>query len=196
MPRIKEMVRSLKVEHVGEEVSRALERMNQEIVSSPLMKPGKPWGARRKKTPEERRENLLVKGTISMFSGIGLTIFLYYFAANLVLKLPPQAMAQIPFELDPVVHILWLLGLIPMLTGVGRILAGLSIRRSSPSPGETNTANPFSTGDIASPVSLREPQPEMHDECNRPVVARLRNSAASVPASVTEHTTNLLEPPE
>jgi hypothetical protein len=195
VPRIKEMVRSLKVEHVGEEVSRALERMNQEIVSSPLMKPGKPWGARRKKTPEERRENLLVKGTVSLFSGIGLTIFLYYFAANLVLKLPPQAMAQIPFELDPVVHILWLLGLIPILTGVGRILAGLSIRRSSPSPSETNTANPFST-DIASPVSIRNPHPDTYDERNDPGEARLRNSSARVPASVTEHTTNLLDPPE
>jgi hypothetical protein len=131
-----------------------------------------------------------------MFSGIGLTIFLYYFAANLVLKLPPQAMAQIPFEVDPVIHILWLVGLIPVLTGVGRILAGLSIRRTSPSDSETNTANAFSTGDVASPVSLREPQPEMYDERNRPGEVRLRNSAASVPASVTEHTTSLLEPPE
>ena len=196
LPRIKEMVRSLKVEHVSEEVSRALERMNQEIVSSPLMKPGKPWGTRRKKTREERRENLLVKGTVSLFSGIGLTIFLYYFAANLVLKLPPQAMAQIPFELDPVVHILWLVGLIPALTGAGRILAGLAIRPASPSHIETNTANPLSAGDIASPVSLRKPQPEMYDERNGPGEARLRNSSARVPASVTEHTTNLLEPPD
>src|SRR2546425_11300201 len=88
LPKIKEMVKNLKIEHVSEEVSRALDRMNKEIVrTTPEGKSGKPgpffspppfygWRRKEKKTPEERREEHAVKGTISLFTGIGLTIFL------------------------------------------------------------------------------------------------------------------------
>src|SRR6185436_14009060 len=70
LPKLKEMVKSLKVEHVTEEVSHALERMNKEILRTShagMMSPGKPWWPR-KKTAEERRENHIVKGTVSLFS--------------------------------------------------------------------------------------------------------------------------------
>ena len=80
LPKIKDMVKSLKVEHVTEEVSRALERMNKEIIrTSPSSgtKPRKTWW--HKKTAAERREKHIVNGTVSLFSGVGLTIFLYYF---------------------------------------------------------------------------------------------------------------------
>lgn len=175
LPKLKQMVRSLKVEHVGEEVSRALERMNQEIVSLPLMKPAKPWGLRQKKTPEERREKLLVKGTVSLFSGIGLMIFLYYFASVLVLKLPPDIVREVPFEIDPLVHVLWLIGLIPVLAGLGRLLAGAFIRPTARSGTESTLVNQSSPG----AVPIRDPI-----------------AAHQQPSSVTEHTTNLLEPPQ
>ena len=121
---IKEMMKSLKLQHVTDEVSGALERMNQEIVNTtPFRSSGRRWRWLEKKTPEERREKHLIKGTVSMFTGVGLMIFLYYFSAALVLKLPPNVMAEIPFEVDPVVRVLWLLGLIPTLSGAGRIVA-------------------------------------------------------------------------
>jgi hypothetical protein len=131
------MVKSFKVEHVTEEVEKALEKMNSEIAKiSPPQKPKEydsPWiNLRRKKTPEERREQHLSKGIVSLFSGAGLTIFLYYLSAALILKLPPDVVMRIPFEVDPVVHIIWLFGGIPMLSGVGHIIAGLLIRRSAP----------------------------------------------------------------
>src|SRR3989442_9309635 len=121
LPKLKEMVKSLKLEHVTEEVSSALERMNKEILrTSPSGKLVTPWSPQswmgRKKTPAERRENHIVKGTVSLFSGVGLMIFLYYLSAALVLKLPPHVLAEIPFELDPVVRVLWLVGLIPALS--------------------------------------------------------------------------------
>ncbi|HEY3027154.1 MAG TPA: hypothetical protein VGJ55_13480 [Pyrinomonadaceae bacterium] len=173
LPKIKEMIKNLRIEHVTDEVSGALERMNQEIVNTtPFRKSGRRWRWIEKKTAEERREKHLVKGTVSMFTGVGLMIFLYYFSAALVLKLPPNVMAEIPFEVDPVVRVLWLLGLIPTLSGAGRIVAGLLIRPTRHVNIDANIAN-------ASAIS--EPQSE------------IRNSSSGPPASVTENTTNLLK---
>lgn len=170
LPKLKELIKNLKVEQVTEEVSRALDRLNQEIVSTPpAIKPGTPsWPfVKEKKTAAERRENHIVKGTVSLFSGIGLMIFLYYFSAALVLKLPPEAITRIPFELEPVVRIIWLAGLMPALSGVGHIIAGLLIR-SKPAAVINETTQPQSSLN-GGPSSQR------------------------VPGSVTEHTTHLLD---
>src|SRR5439155_27026938 len=124
-----------------------------------------------KKAAEERREEHLVKGTIStisLFTGIGLTVFLYYFSAALVLRLPPDWIARIPFELEPVVRVLWLLGLIPVLSGAGHIVAGLLIR--------------------GGPSRRIDATPQI-----QPAIPRT-TSPQDVPASITEHTTNLLDP--
>src|SRR2546425_5974575 len=119
LPRLKEMVRNFKLEHVTDEISGALDKMNEEIVrSSDETRPHRPWWPlREKKTPERRREDHRVKGTVSFFTGIGLTIFLYNVAGVIVLKLPPDVLARIPFELEPVIRVLWTVGLIPTLSG-------------------------------------------------------------------------------
>jgi len=183
LPKLKEMVKGLNVEHVGEEVSRALDKMNQELAQMSGENPASQRGQmtfvktqrgvsrRKKKTPAERRENHITSGIISLFSGVGLTIFLYYLSAVLVLKLPPHVVAKIPFEIEPVVRIIWLVGLLPTLSGVGHILAGLLIR---PRP----------------ELELDQPQQPMgptHD------LTEGESTTASAPASVTERTTNLLE---
>ena len=168
LPRVKEMIKNLKLEQVTEEVSRALDRMNQEIVSTPpainSIEPFRPF-VKAKKTAAERRDNNIVKGMVSLFSGIGLMIFLYYFSAALVLKLPPEAIAKIPFELDPVVRMIWLAGLMPTLSGVGHIIAGLLIR-------------PKPAGVIDQPS---ETEPSFNGK-----------PSTGKPGSVTEHTTHLL----
>ena len=163
LPKIKEMIREFKVDHVSDEVSGALDKMNQEIARiSPESKEhrdrGRPWiEFRKRKTPAEKREDHISKGVVSLVSGVGLIVFLYYLSAALILKLPPNIIAQIPFELDPVVKIIWLLGLLPATTGVGHIIAGLLIRPE------------------------RE-EPKQIDQ------------VVSPPLSITDHTTNLLEP--
>ncbi len=124
----------------------------------------------RKKTPAERREHHITTGVVSLFSGVGLTIFLYYLSAALILKLPPEVVAQIPFEIDPVVRIIWLFGLLPTMTGIGHILAGLIIR-------------PRQTEELDQPVSTPRDLTEGASTIT-PVPA---------PGSVTERTTNLLE---
>ena len=167
IPKIKEMMKNLKLEQVTEDVSRALDQMNNEIVSSSdEPAPDKSWWPEgKKKTAAERREKHLVTGTVSIFSGIGLMIFLYALSGVLVLKLPPDWVARVPFEIDPVVRILWVLGVMPMLSGVGHIISGLLIR---PDP----------------QVELPRLNPESNDR--RPI-------GRAGPASVTERTTNLLE---
>jgi hypothetical protein len=128
LPKIKEMMKNLKLDQVTEEVSGALDKMNREILaSSETPQVEKPWWPR-KKTAEERRERHIVRGLGALFSGIGMMIFLYYFCGTLVLKVSPEVLAKIPFELEPAVRTFWLVGLVPTLSGAGQIIAGLAIR--------------------------------------------------------------------
>jgi hypothetical protein len=158
------MIGNFKVDHVSDEVSGALDRMNQEIArispESEQRQHRKAWiEFPKRKTPAEKRENHISKGVVSLFSGVGLTVFLYYLSAALVLKLPQHIIDQIPFDIDPVVKIIWLLGLLPVTTGVGHIIAGLLIR----------------------------PQPEPAKQIDQVI-------SPPPELSVTDHTTNLLEP--
>ena len=99
---------------------KTLEKL--ESSNRPLISFGK------RKTPAEKREDHISKGVVSLFSGVGLTVFLYFLSAALVLKLPPEIIEQIPFEVGPVVKMIWLFGLLPATSGVGHIIAGLLIR--------------------------------------------------------------------
>lgn len=174
LPKIKEMMKGLnekaKVEQVADEISHALDQMNKEIVkSSDGPEAPQPWWAfgKKKKSARERREDQLTKGMISLFSGAGLTIFLYNLAGALVLKLPPDVIAQVPFEIDPVVRALWYVGFIPMFSGVGHLIAGMLVRQDPPKE-----------------IAYVEPQVHL-DSVESPM--------REVPASVTDRTTNILE---
>ena len=142
MPKIKEMVKGLKAEHLSEEVSKALDRMDHELgqitSDSRRYKDRRHWSFRKKKTPAERREQHLTKGVVSFCSGLGLGVFLYFLAGSLVLKIPPETLAQIPFEIGPMIKTIWLLGLLPTTAGVGHILAGLLIRPEQPQTRQLN----------------------------------------------------------
>jgi len=178
LPKLKEAMKNLKVEHVTEEVSRAFDQINKEIVkNAAAAKAKQAWWQRREKTPEQRRERQIVSGTVSLFSGVGLTIFLYYLTTALQLKLPPDVIARVPVEIDPILHVLWLVGLIPTFSGLGRIIAGLTIRPSRKVP-ELTAAHTEKLTEARESVSF--PQ-------------RVNFSTAASPAvSVTEHTTNIL----
>jgi hypothetical protein len=173
LPKIKEMMKNFKVEHVTEEVSRALDQMNTEIVrSTGDVKPrGPKFLSRRQKTPAERRERLLVKGTVSVFSGTGLTIFLYSLTHAINLHLPADVIAQVPFEIDPVVRTLWLFGLIPAFTGLGRLLAAMTIKTDKQDA-------------VADKLPESVVTPALKADTARDLYA---------PPSVTERTTNILD---
>jgi len=122
----------------------------------------------------KNREQNVRNGIVSLFSGAGLTVFLYYLSAALVLKLPPHIIAQIPFDIDPVVRIIWLLGLIPTSRGLGHIVAALLIPPLQDQLQETE-------------------QRRMEQvEGPRSTVSRT-SSIPSVPESVTDRTTALLQ---
>jgi len=176
--KIKDMVKNLKIEKVTDEVSRAMEKMNQEIARSSDERRNK-FSWRKEKTPEQRRERHFTTGLIKFFSGGGLSIFLYFLSHALVLKLPPDVIAKIPFEIDPVVRVVWLVGLIPMLAGLGHILAGLTIRPA-----------PVKQIEFPEQTPLRiDSEMDRKDYPNESTVFGRREP----PASVTDRTTNILE---
>lgn len=182
LPRVKQMVQEMKAEltqgpraeMMSDEVSGALDRMNREIVSS-FQENVSVQALRAKpvEPPEVRREKHVVKGASELFGGVGLMVFLYYFSAALVLKVPPEQLAKIPFELEPVVRMIWLCGLVPALSGLGRLTAGLLISTRR-----------------AEPPALPESAPPPQQQFAAPHSGATREFP---PASVTESTTELLD---
>jgi hypothetical protein len=183
LPKLRKMIHNLKVDQVTEEVSRALDHMNQEIAkiqpkSSKISKASqkakareerRSWSLRRKKTAAERREKHITHGIVSIFSGTGLTVFLYFLSTSVDLKLPPDILGKIPFEAVQLFRIVWLLGLLPITSGVGHILAGLLIRPD------------------------QEPQPQLDQVVSPPRELTDQPITNPIPMSVTDHTTNLLD---
>jgi hypothetical protein len=180
IPKIKEMMESAKIKKTTEDVSSALDQMSHDISQSPKGKEHThPWWLQFKdnRTPERRREDHLVKGTVSLFSGIGLMIFLYYLSAALVLKIPPETLAKLPFEIEPVLKMIWLVGLIPTLSGLGRIVAGLMIKLTPPKSLEGEETS----------------QPQIKDaEQSQPFIAS-SFTPEEQPMSVVENTTETLD---
>jgi uncharacterized Zn finger protein (UPF0148 family) len=171
-PRVKE-----KIAHVTEEVSRAMNKVNSEMArKSSQERPRSRW--RKEKTPEERRERHLTRGFIKLGWGGGLSIFLYSVFHAIQLHLPADVVAAVPFAIDPVVRVLWTIGLIPMLSGFGHIIAGFTIRtKGTP---ELNRPDDMPLRiDSTEPLKL---DPEL-------TVAGVRET----PPSITDRTTNILD---
>lgn len=170
-PRVKE-----KIAHVTEEVSRAMSKVNTEITRNSAQRRSRLRG-RKEKTPEERRERHLTRGFIKLGWGGGLSIFLYSVFHAIQLQLPGDVVAAVPFAIDPVVRVLWTIGLIPMLSGFGHIIAGFTIRtKGTP---ELN-ADDGRLLKIDSTEALRL-DPDL-------TVASVRQT----PPSITDRTTNIL----
>jgi hypothetical protein len=134
LPKVKEVISNLKLDHVGEEISRGLEQMNREIVHSfdtGRLKEGRataeqrdarrPWW-HKDETPDESRRRHIAEGAKSLFAGVGMMIAFYYFASAIILKIPVDAAARIPVELEPLIANIWVLGLIPALKGLGELV--------------------------------------------------------------------------
>ncbi|HWT01372.1 MAG TPA: zinc ribbon domain-containing protein [Pyrinomonadaceae bacterium] len=123
LPKIKAIMTELKAQHASEEVTRAVERMNEEIVSGIEQEREK-----KEEKLELRRENHIAKGLASIGAGVGIIIFLYYYAAVIVGLIPPETLAKIPFPLEPALRAAWIVGLIPTFAGTGRLIGGLVTR--------------------------------------------------------------------
>ena len=92
---------------------------------------GKSWAAnillakeiqeRMRGTPEERRINEIKGGVITSLAGVGLMIFLYIFL-DIVAKKASGADAEI-------LRSLWMVGIIPILVGIGLLINGIFVSR-------------------------------------------------------------------
>ncbi|HYG81738.1 MAG TPA: zinc ribbon domain-containing protein [Pyrinomonadaceae bacterium] len=163
LPKIKAIMTELKAQHATEEVSRAVERMNEEIVEHEREK--------REEKLELRRENHIAKGLASIGAGLGIMVFLYYYAGVIVGLIPPETLAKIPFPLEPALRAAWIVGLIPTFAGTGRFIGGLVTR---PERVRRLKAKEKAAGEAPEEIAAApEPQP--------------------LPRSVTEGTTELLE---
>jgi len=177
--KVKEIMSNIKIAHVTDEVSRAMEKMNAEIARSSAKDRFK-RRIRKEKTTEERRERHLTRGAIKFFWGGGLTIFLYVLFHSLQLRLPTDVILSVPFAIDPVVRSLWAIGMIPMLSGVGHIIAGLSIKTDSPKVIDSPEQMPLSINPETAKRSSINP-----DRATAPV--------HEAPPSITDRTTNILD---
>lgn len=179
--KIKEIIGNVKIAQVTEEVSRAMEKMNAEITRSSVEHHRERRERRRQrkeKTAEERRERHLTKGAIKFFSGGGLTIFLYILFHSVQLRLPPEVVSATPFAIDPVVRSLWAFGFLPMLSGVGHVIAGLSIKvRPRPQLAPADDSPLRIDSEVSGPRLTPEPM----------------TRRGEAPTSVTERTTNILD---
>src|SRR6185503_11905270 len=73
--KVKEIMSNIKIAHVTDEVSRAMDRMNSEITRS-TVEHRRRSRERKKRTAAERRERYLIRGAVKLFGGAGLTTFL------------------------------------------------------------------------------------------------------------------------
>lgn len=196
--KVKDLVKNLKIEKVTDEVARAMEKMNQEIAKT--SGDHRDWMRarsrdeirneirlrRKEKTAEQRSERLVTRGLVTMFSGIGLGVFLYIVGHSVTLNLSPDQISKIPFDLPSLLRVVWLIGLIPALTGFGRVMAGVSIRRD---PSELRMPD-------EQPLRIEEPTETSF--VSSAEFATPQAKAATVfatrpaPDSVTDRTTNIL----
>ena len=172
--KIKEMVQNLKIEKVTEEVSRAMDKMNREIERTAQNSRQSRW-RRKQKTAAERRESMLTRGFIKLGSGAGFMLFLYFLSHAIVLRLDPDIINKVPFDIPSVVRVVWLIGLIPVLSGLGHLFAGLTIKTAP----EKQIEFPAD-----GPLRIDPPLPD----------PALTTASARQPlTSVTERTTNILD---
>src|SRR5215813_8075549 len=188
--KIKEMVQNIKIEKVTDEAARAMDKMNLEIERTAQRKTEREqrrlrW-RRKEKTAAERRESLLTRGLIKMGWGTGFGIFLYFLSHSLVLRLDPDIINKVPFDIESAVRIAWLIGLMPVLSGLGHIIAGLTIRREP----AINPQQPREVEFREAPLRIDPPaiDPEL-----TVASAAVRNTVRETPVSVTERTTNILD---
>jgi len=123
---------------------------------------------------EEKRLNEIKGGVITSLVGVGVMIFLYFFL---------DLVAKRAGDNEEIVRSLWMVGIIPILVGIGLLINGFFVSRrlASLKEGQAQTAIPASQAPAALPAKTT----------NQLVV----DAAPSNVASVTEDSTLHLPEP-
>lgn len=154
-----------KLNQLQKDISEELEKVSSSIHNAVSTKRLKKQQS--SLSPARRRDKYLVDGFKALFGGIGMMIVLYIVGRAMDFNIPPRTAARFPFNLESLIRISWLFGLIPTLSGLGQIVASLFIR----APG-SRSRQP----DAAPAATISPPDEE----------------TAFAP-SVTEYTTELLD---
>jgi hypothetical protein len=137
-------------------------------------------------------------GLISLFSGTGLGIFLYYIAraaidAGTIRNIEEQSRGHV-VGLEQLVLWLWLIALIPILKGIGQIIYAAFFGESLATLTERFMPKPVER--ITEP-QLRMDQPQIQPERSHmrvdPSASATNELFQNPPPSVTEHTTYSLD---
>lgn len=183
--KIKDLVKNLKIEKVSDEVSRAMEKVKQEITHT--AEDHRDWHReraarkRKEKTAAQRREKHLTTGFVTLFSGVGLALFLGFVGHALAGTIPPPLIDGRAFDLDSILKTAWVIGLLPAFTGLGHIIAGLTIRTKRASVEEEIL------------IESAERSPLRIDDRPADYVKQRAFLNTPQPTTVTDRTTNLLE---
>ncbi len=160
---------------------------------------------KRQAREEARRQNLpkpkeymsyswqhnLRNGLVSLFSGAGLGVFLYYVSQTAIneglLDRLAEATEGRVHGIEPLVRIIWMIALLPVLKGLAQITYAAFFGESM----ATLTAR------FTPPPLLEEPKPVFNQD-TAPVTERQParsnfESSAEPPPSVTEHTTHFFD---
>lgn len=188
LPRIRAVMGDLQLDDISRQVGSQLDELGKEIerglsssgdsssgfgMSVTVLRDDEeeritnPLSEKTKEPLDERRARLVEGGFGGLFGGVALMVVLYFFASTMVLKIPPDVVARLPFEVEPWARIAWLLGLLPLASGIGRLVAAAAIR-PLPEP-ERTTAR---LGEPSDSPALEPPRQ---------------------PPSVVEHTTRSLD---
>ncbi|MCC6742812.1 MAG: zinc ribbon domain-containing protein [Acidobacteria bacterium] len=142
LPKIRTFMGDMKLDAVSEQVGIHLEKINESLKSAnratgetsrdtsivlPAWSNWAKWSSK-PKSAADRQSKLLAEGFPSLFVGIAMMALLFVFGDMLVLRIPPDKAAKIPFDLAEAVHYLWMAGLIPALSGLGKLIAAGCIR--------------------------------------------------------------------
>ena len=130
-------------------------------------------------TPEERRLNEIKGGVITSLTGLGLMIFLHFFL-NIV--------AEKAGDAAEIVRGLWMVGIIPILVGIGLIINGVFVSRRLSSLKEERAQSKVS----ASPAPPALPA----KTTNHLIVDTTPSNGASVTEDSTLHLSEPVAAPE
>jgi len=128
----------------------------------------------------------LKTGLISLFTGAGLGYFLFKLGqeainSGILNEIPDLTQAQ-HNGIERLAQIIWLIALIPLLKGLGRIIYASFFAESMATLSERYTVRSDDiTEPITGPINQQEPAQHSFEELNEP------------PASVTENTTKFFE---
>lgn len=130
------------------------------------------FGKQREPTPEERRLNDIRNGIITMLTGAGITIFLY-FLMDAVATRP-----EVRPEDAPIIRAVALCGLIPFMVGIGLLINGLFFWKLSPrvSPPIGNTVRERSPSPSLTAGETLRAAPSIGEQTTMPLESNLYES--------------------